>query len=130
MYIYAKSIQIYSSHLKAINARGSDFSFCKISDVLMQGSNLKYTDLNSCTLKEVKLAYSNLSGAELKDAYCKGLDLREANLEGASFKGVIDLTCAQICGAIINHETRFPDYLQIKLTSDDPKETSFECKEI
>ena len=73
------------------------------------------------------LVNPNLEGADLQDANLYQAKLLSANLEKADLQGAINLTCEQINSVkILNLDTKFPDYLEVKITG----KNQWTCKEI
>jgi uncharacterized protein YjbI with pentapeptide repeats len=95
----------------------------------LSGYNLENTDLCGAYLERFNIKEAILKGAGLRDAYLRRADLeradlREAHLEGADLKGAKGLTEEQIRQAIIDENTKLPDYLKHleKSSSSKPKE--------
>ena len=92
LYAFLKQVIMNKCRFSGVNARGSDMSFSKMTEVDMKGSTLKYAALNSCTFNDVNFSNSNMIGVDLKDAQCEGVQGEGANMEGsdltyANFKG-------------------------------------------
>ena len=66
---------------------------------------------------------AKLALANFQDANLWGADLTGANLWGADLRDVSGLTCEQLAFAMIDRQTRLPDYIKINWLSKE----RFEC---
>ena len=78
------------------------------------GTGLGKADLRNANLSGAQLVLSNLDNANLE-----GADLRGATLYRAK-----NVTCEQIESAIIDKDTRLPDYIEITGSPD----STYQCK--
>lgn len=88
------------------------------------GLNLANINLYQADLRETDLSHTNLSGANLVLANLGKSILNQTNLKGASLQRAYNVTCKQIQSALIDRNTRLPDY--ISLTGS--PESAYECK--
>lgn len=68
------------------------------------------------SLQNAILVGANLSGADATNADFRGADFQDANLNGTVLKGAdlrdaINLTTGQLRSAILDENTRLPDYI-------------------
>jgi hypothetical protein len=88
----------------------------------LEGANLFMADLRKADLLGANLGKAKLIMADLEGANLFKADLRKAKLLGAK-----NLTCKQINSVkSLNEETKFPHYLEVKITDDN----EWTCKEI
>ncbi len=109
-------------NLQETNLHSTDLSAANLKGVNLWGANLKETNLSEANLEGTNLASSNLTGAVFRYANLTGVDLGvvdldttdllSANLSGAQLLGARGLTEEQIQEAIVDDETKLPDYLQ------------------
>jgi len=99
--------KLMRAELAHANLEGADLSSAYLIRANLAGANLKDADLDSAVLSEANLAGADLAGADLTDTYLNGADLA----------GVRNLTCDQVEMAIIDTETRFPDYIEVSWTT-------------
>lgn len=118
-------------HFEGAILRGADFVGAKARDIV-----LRECDLRSANLSGAKLLTAHLWGSDLRGAYLRWVDLRgagladadlrgvvfvaanlhEADLEDADLRGVdmtsvVGLTHEQLSPAVIDANTKLPDYL-------------------
>ena len=82
------------------------------------GVDLKAADLGEIYLHRPDLQSANLSLANLKNShlYAANLadtNLNQANLKGADLRTVKNITCDQVMSAVIDKNTRLPDYIHL-----------------
>ena len=109
--------------LSGINLEHKNVDLAKLSK-----SNLDRANLQNSTFKRAKFNYANLSNANLKGATLGGSFL-EANFSGADLGGTdlldaANLSCEQIMSALIDKNTRLPDYIVLENKS----ESGIKCK--
>jgi hypothetical protein len=91
----------------------TDFSRANLEGCALVQVNLSGASLAQAQLKAAHLTNSNLTRANLNRANMEGAWLENTSLLGADLTGVLGLTMDQIKMAIINDETKLPDYLNI-----------------
>lgn len=120
------------ANLRGTDLRGANLSKANLRGADLTGTDLTYADLGDTDLTKAKLREAELSGADLTGADLTGADLARANLRGADLTGA-DLTAAdltkadlrgadlrdvrkltkkQLDSAIIDEETKLPEYLK------------------
>ena len=83
--------------------------------------DLIWANLQGANLRGANLIEANLQGAFFYEANLIGVYLNRADLTGAT-----NLTCEQIASvATIDENTKFPDYLRVKITG----HNVWKCKE-
>jgi uncharacterized protein YjbI with pentapeptide repeats len=117
------------------NLIGADLCSAKLMRIDLSNGNLSQADLSCAYLIRANLSGANLQDADLSDAVLSESNLTEANLEGADLtdtylngadlRGAKNLTCDQVEFAIIDKDTKFPDYMNIVWDADG----NFECEE-
>jgi uncharacterized protein YjbI with pentapeptide repeats len=95
-------------NLANANLGFSDFSKSNLSHVNFLNAVLTFTNFNSANLSN-----ANLKGAKLDRAAFIGANLAGTNLRKASLDGAIGITCEQIKSAMIDENTRLPDYISL-----------------
>ena len=96
------------------NFYGADLSQANLQNAELIKANFFNAKLNSADLRGAKFHNTNLFSTDLRNAILKGVDLST----------VINITCEQIESAVIDKETRFPDYI---LIAGSPGST-YQCK--
>ncbi len=109
-----------TAKLMRIDLSNGNLSQADLSCAYLIRSNLSGANLQNADLSEAVLSESNLTGADLE-----GAELTDAYLNGADLSGAKNLTCDQVEFAIIDRDTKFPDYLKIVWDADG----NFECEE-
>ncbi|MHB8069971.1 MAG: pentapeptide repeat-containing protein [Desulfobaccales bacterium] len=92
----------------------TEFSRANLEGCALVQVNLSGASLAQAQLKSAKLTNSNLTGANLGGANMADAWLEKTCLKGANLMGVSGLTEEQIKSAIIDENTKIPDYLKIK----------------
>ena len=110
------------------NLKGADLCNAKLMEAKLNEACLKDADLTAAYLIKADLTKADLSGADLTQAVLSeanlagadldGAELTDTFLNGANLKDVHNLTCDQIELANFDAETKFPDYISIKWSSD------------
>jgi uncharacterized protein YjbI with pentapeptide repeats len=114
---------------KGLNLIGLNLVNSNLYHADLRETNLSHTSLMQSFLGNVNFGNANLRGANLEGAnltaaHFENTNLRKANLKGANLDRVSNLTCDQIESAVIDKNTRLPDY--ITLTGS--LESAYECK--
>ena len=91
-----------------------NLSRANLSDAILSGANLSRAILFGANLSGAKLQGADLSNAILADANLSGaiLSASPLGLSGADLSEAIGVSEEQIDSAIIDEETKLPDYLQ------------------
>lgn len=123
-----RGAQLLYAHLERAILSRSNLEKANLAHAYLDGSYLIGTDL-----RDAYLFQTDLSESELYEADLRGADLREANLHGAKFgnldrlwpdspktdlrgtdlTNVVGLTWNQIECALVDEETKLPEYLQV-----------------
>ena len=110
------------------NLQGADLCNAKLMQAKLKGACLEDADLTAAYLIKANLSGANLSRADLTQAVLSeanlsgadfdGAELMDTFLNGANLKGALNLTCDQLDLANYDKDTIFPDYINIKWSSD------------
>ena len=100
--------KLMGANLAGADLTGADLSISYLIKADLSKANLTNADMTGAVMSEANLKGANLEGAELEDAF----------LHGANLTDVVNLTCDQLALANFDHETKFPDYIQIDWSSD------------
>ena len=108
--------------------KGEDICNDKLMQAKLKGACLEDADLTAAYLIKADLSEANLSRADLTQAVLSEANLSGADFEdteltdtflnGANLKGALNLTCDQLDLANYDKDTIFPDYINIKWSSD------------
>jgi hypothetical protein len=98
---------LQEAHLASANLREDDLSAAHLSRATLFEANLSDADLSEADLREANVREANLSGAVLREA-----NVREADLSGADLSSVEGLTQEQLDSAVMDENTKLPEYLQ------------------
>jgi uncharacterized protein YjbI with pentapeptide repeats len=121
---YLKLTSFSGAHLKGADLRnahleGADLWQAHLERAELIVANLKGANLHGANLEKANLKGADLEGADLEGANLEGADLTYAwnilgdfTLVGTNLIGVKGLTEKQIRQAIIDENTRLPDYLK------------------
>lgn len=110
---FAVSIRWHESHQKSSRPASTptaqaqsapvDWSWRKISQVMVGGADLRGADLDGANLDGLRLSYEDLDGVQADGASFRGSQLEHASLRGASLRGAClqgaNLTGADLAGA-------------------------------
>jgi len=110
---FAASIRLHESHHQSNRPASTptaraqnapvDWSWRKISQVMVSGADLRGADLDGANLDGLRLSYEDMDGVQADDASFRGSQLEHASLWGASLRGTClqgaNLTGADIAGA-------------------------------
>ena len=138
--------KLWGAHLKNANLRKANFKNADLSKADLTGANLIYANLRKAKIYGADLSQANLQNADLTKAFFIKAKLNSADLRGAKFhntnlfrtdlrnailKGVdlstvINITCEQIESAVIDKDTRLPDYIRITKSPS----SEFNCKNL
>lgn len=77
----------------------------------LSGAFIRRTTLDRAVLVNADLTKADLTGASIRDANLKGARLKKAILNGADLTGAMNLTLGQLAEAVIDDDTRLPDYI-------------------
>lgn len=126
-----RGANLQGAKLFGVKLRGVQFEETSLQGMDLRGATLENANLREANLQEANLENVELTGARLQGTNLKGANLRRANL--GSYDGAVDqrspgvkgLTADQLNSAIIDGETRPPEYLEII----QQKDGSFVCKD-
>ncbi len=102
---------------------GADLSKTDMHGVNLIKANLSEANLEGANLITAKLNLANFRGASLLNTNLYKADFNNAILNGANLEHTVGLTCDQIKSAIIDENTRLPDYISLAGSS----ESGFKC---
>ena len=105
--------------LTGTNIYGADLSNSNLNQTNLMGADLRFVNFCSAELSKTNLKRASLNSSNLDNANLAGADLRGASLQSAQ-----NVTCEQIESAVIDKDTRLPDYIQIAR----PLNSSYQCK--
>ena len=118
-----RTASLEGAKLQGADLQGADLSYAKLMGVNLSNANLKEADLSDTYLIRANLVGANLmdadmtrsvlSEADLSGANLDGAELMDAYLHGTNLSEVKNLTCDQIDLAYVDHDTKFPDYINI-----------------
>ena len=112
---HLEGANLYQAHLDGANLSEAHLKGADLSLAELQGANLFQAHLKGARLWHAMLQNANLREAHLEGAnlgaYLEGTDLKRARLAGADLREAQGLTWEQIDQAIIDEQTKLPDYL-------------------
>ena len=106
----------YNSWFVSAVAVGMDFSSSDCSNISIIRSDFRYCRALKTNFTNAYLIESDFSGAFLEETYLYGTGFKRSRLLGTRMERALGLTKHQIESAIIDRETKLPDYLM-----DDPE---------
>jgi uncharacterized protein YjbI with pentapeptide repeats len=115
---------LHKARIQGADLRGANFAEADMHGAFLKKANLSGADLRGANLIAAELGSVNLSHANLKNAKLLKADLSGAILKAANFWNAIGLTCDQILSAVIDEETRLPDYILMEASSE------FKCRNL
>jgi uncharacterized protein YjbI with pentapeptide repeats len=101
----------YQIVLARCDLRGANFSGSDLRNAHFQETDMRFTLLRWADLRNAGLEEADLRGAVFVKTILKGAELIDANLCGADLTSAIGLTSEQVAEAIIDNETKLPDYI-------------------
>ena len=114
-----EGMDLQAANLAKADLRHANLSKANLSRANLYEAYLYQTQLNEADLSEANLRNAHLMGSDLDQA-----DLTKADLRGANLKRVKNLSCDQIKSAVIDKNTRLPDYIYLTGSPD----SSYECE--
>jgi len=105
--VHLEEAVLINAHLKFAILSGAH-----LENTFLWEAHLENAFLISVHLENARLRAAHLENAFLWKAHLGKADLSEANLKGADLSGAKGLTKGQIKSAIIDENTKLPDYLQ------------------
>jgi hypothetical protein len=99
------------ANLYMANLQGSNLWTANLLFANLQGANLYEANLEAADLGRANLQEADLRGAILERSKLYGAHLRGAKLQGADLRWAESLTMEQLAAAIIDENTKLPDYL-------------------
>ena len=107
------------SNLTGANLQNANLKKAKFQEANLQSANLKNANLSEAGMLESNLQYADLGNTNLKGAqFNEDVLFNQTNLKGANLKGTTGISSSQIDLAIIDKETRLPDYLEEEMDDD------------
>ena len=107
------------SNLTGANLQNANLKKAKFQEANLQSANLKNANLSEAGMLESNLQYADLGNTNLKGAqFNEDVLFNQTNLKGANLKGTTGISSSQIDLAIIDKETRLPDYLEEEIDDD------------
>ena len=112
--------------------RHSDFSHRNMERIPLNNCQLLEANFYKANLQRVNLQVALLAGANLRETDFRWANLQEADLQGADLRGTDlrwakNLRCSQVNSVkSLDRDTKFPDYLEIKITG----ENQWTCKDV
>ena len=94
-----------------------DFSKSNLSHANFLNAALNYTNFERANLSNAYFKGATLVRASFRGANLTGTDLTGTDLTGAILDGAKGITCEQIKSAMIDENTRLPDYISLAGTS-------------
>lgn len=115
--VEGKKADLHESNLRKANLieanlRGAELYGADLQKALLDNANLQGALLNSANLTEADLRGADLRRASLDRARLHRANLEKADLRGADLTNATGLTKEQIESAIIDKNTRLPEYLK------------------
>ena len=95
-------IHLHDQGFKA-NLRNSN-----LSDTNFMGAKIGFINFSNANLNNANLGQTDLKGANFTNA-----NLNKTNLKGANLNKAINVTCDQVMSAVIDRNTRLPDYIHL-----------------
>jgi len=111
-------IDLRAADLSDTDLRGANLFYADLVGANLSGSNLRGLKMSAADFREVNFSQANLSGAILGGARLDAANLSDANLEGADLRytdlsKAIGLKQNQLKDVLIDHNTSFPDGIQM-----------------
>ena len=108
--------KLQRANLDCAELQRADFKGAKLRGAGLVGAQLQHADFTGAQLQNAYLIDAHLEdaillGAQLEGAYLRGAHLEKAILLGADLTDARDLTRDQLKGALLDSETRLPEYL-------------------
>ena len=104
----------------------ADLSNSILREASLSQADLQGASLRNANLISTKLNFSNLSKADFSNANFFKADLINVILNGANLVSGVNITCDQIESAVIDKNTRLPDYILLDRSSS----STFSCKNL
>ena len=109
--------------LGRVYLEGADLSKADMHGADLSQANLSGTVLRGANLIAAKFKLADLHGANFLNANVYRADFRDTILNGADLSHAVGITCDQIKSAIIDENTRLPDYISMG----GPAKSVFKC---
>ena len=126
--ILGNAIESRKDGLAGLRLGQVDLEGADLSEADMHGSDLSEANLSGTVLREAnliaaKLKLADFHGANFLNANIYGADFHQTILNGADLKHARGVTCEQIKSAVIDENTRLPDYISMAGST----ESVFKC---
>ena len=112
MEAHLERAHLWKAHLQWVTLHKAHLEGAFLMKAHLEGAEFGDAHLEGANLEEAHLEGANLFGAHLEGADFKEAFMKGARLEGVDLRGAKNLTREQIDSAIIDEETKLPDYLQ------------------
>lgn len=112
-----KEADLSGAYLFQADLRGADCTWANLPQAFLFEANLQEAKLQKADLRGADFGGADLRKADLTEARLGAADFKEAKLQGAKLNGVDlsnaeGLTRSQIDSAVLDENTKLPDYLQ------------------
>lgn len=109
--------QLQKAHLWEAHLEKASLTFANLSEAFIIRANFEGADLGVSFLIKARLEGANFARANLENAFLLGTRLngakfKETNLKGVDLRFATGLTKEQLSEAILDKETKLPDYLK------------------
>ena len=112
-----KGAKLGFANLKESVLVNADLSKTDLHETDISNANLQGTVLNQTNFIRAKLDSANLIKVNFNKTNLYGADLNGAILKGANLSTAVNVTCKQIKSAVIDANTRLPDYINMAESS-------------
>jgi uncharacterized protein YjbI with pentapeptide repeats len=114
--VHLKGANLSGANLEEANLSGANLKMAKLIKAHLEGAelfgaNLEWACLRGANMERAILSMANLERAKLYEAHLEGAFLNSAKLKGADLLKATGLTWEQVEAAIIDDQTKLPDYL-------------------
>jgi len=107
-----REVYLWRAHLEGVVLIRSNLEKVFLREAHLEGAHLNIANLKKAELDKAHLGGAHLEGANLEGAFLYNANLEKAHLEGADLSKAKGLTQEQIDSAIIDENTKLPDYLK------------------
>ena len=107
-----KGVDLSGANLSGIHLHDQGFEAslrnANLSHTNFMGAKIGFTNFSNANLNNANLSQTDLKGANFTNA-----NLNKTNLKGANLNKAINVTCDQVMSAVIDRNTRLPDYIYL-----------------
>ncbi len=104
---------LQGANLRDARLEGANLRDARLEGAFLRFSHLEKANLGKAHLEGADLVFVHLEGVSFREAHLEEAVLVGAHLEGADLQYAIGLTKEQIESAIIDENTKLPDYLKV-----------------